>query len=77
MRAIARFRTAQDYKRTPMIRGRIVALNGVPAKDAKVDPGARWALNGDRGITYAASHAARHRTSPKANGGRRITPARR
>ncbi len=53
--AIGEFNTAQDYKRTPMIRGRIVSLKGVPAKDAKVEPGARWALNGDRGITYAAS----------------------
>jgi putative ABC transport system permease protein len=52
--AIARFH-AQDYKRTPMIRGRITALNGVAAKDAKVDAGSRWALNGDRGITYAGA----------------------
>src|ERR1043166_3069407 len=54
-RTIARFTTARDYKRTPMIRGRIVSLNGVPAAKAKVEPGSRWALNGDRGITYAAS----------------------
>jgi len=53
--AIKTFRTAEDYKRTPMIRGRIVSLNGVAAKDAKVDPGSRWAINGDRGITYAAA----------------------
>lgn len=52
---IARFKTATNYKRTPMIRGRIVSLKGVPAKDAKVESGARWALNGDRGITYAAT----------------------
>ena len=52
---ILRFRSAEDYKRTPMIRGRIIALNGLPAAKAKVEPGARWALNGDRGITYAAS----------------------
>jgi putative ABC transport system permease protein len=38
-----------------MIRGRITALNGVPAARARVDSGARWALNGDRGITYAAT----------------------
>jgi putative ABC transport system permease protein len=37
-----------------MIRGRIVALKGIPAKDAKVAGDSRWALNGDRGITYAA-----------------------
>jgi putative ABC transport system permease protein len=54
-RIIARFRSAEDYRRTPMIRGRITALNGVPAAQAKVDSGARWALNGDRGITYAAT----------------------
>lgn len=51
-KTIARF-PATDYRRTPMIRGRITALKGVPAKDAKVDPDARWALSGDRGITYA------------------------
>jgi len=52
--AVARFRSARDYKRTPMIRGRITALRGVPAAQAKVDPGVKWALSGDRGITYAA-----------------------
>ncbi|HKU65066.1 MAG TPA: FtsX-like permease family protein, partial [Rhizomicrobium sp.] len=41
--------------RTPMIRGRITALNGVPSALAKVAPEAKWALNGDRGITYAAT----------------------
>ncbi len=51
---IARFHSAQDYRRTPMIRGRITALNGVPAARANVATSARWALNGDRGITYAA-----------------------
>jgi putative ABC transport system permease protein len=54
-RTIAHFHEAQDYKRTPMIRGRIVALNGIGAAQAKVDASARWALNGDRGITYAAT----------------------
>lgn len=47
------FASAADFQRTPMIRGRIVKLNGVPAQDAKVAPEARWVLNGDRGITYA------------------------
>ena len=54
-RTIAQFRTAQDYKRTPMIRGRIVALKGIAAKDAKVPADSKWALSGDRGITYAAT----------------------
>ncbi len=37
----------------PMLRGRIVKLNGVPAGEAKIAPQAQWALRGDRGITYA------------------------
>jgi putative ABC transport system permease protein len=52
---VRRFTTATGYKRTPTIRGRIVSLKGVPAKDAKISPDARWAVNGDRGITYAAA----------------------
>jgi putative ABC transport system permease protein len=54
-RVIAGFSTASEYKRTPMIRGRITALNGVPSAQAQVAPGAKWALSGDRGITYAAT----------------------
>ena len=36
-----------------MLRGRIIKLNGVAASEAKIDPQAKWVLNGDRGITYA------------------------
>lgn len=54
-RAIAAFKTGEDYRRTPMIRGRITALNGVPSAQAKVDPDVKWALSGDRGITYASA----------------------
>jgi len=39
----------------PMLRGRIVALDGVPVEQIDAPPGARWALNGDRGITYSDS----------------------
>ena len=52
---IHRFKSATAYKRTPMIRGRIVALKGIAAKDAKVAGDSKWALAGDRGITYAAA----------------------
>jgi putative ABC transport system permease protein len=51
---IRSFSTQNEYQRTPMIRGRIVGLGGVSAGRARVQEGARWALNGDRGITYAA-----------------------
>jgi putative ABC transport system permease protein len=54
-RMVTRFASARDYRRTPMIRGRIIALKGIPAARAKVASGSKWALNGDRGITYAAT----------------------
>ncbi len=37
----------------PMLRGRITALNGVPAEEIKPAASGAWALRGDRGITYA------------------------
>jgi putative ABC transport system permease protein len=54
-KTVTGFSGASDYQRTPMIRGRITALNGVPSEKATVAPGAKWALNGDRGITYAST----------------------
>lgn len=39
----------------PMLRGVITHLNGVPAAEAKIDPGASWVLRGDRGVTLAAT----------------------
>jgi putative ABC transport system permease protein len=36
----------------PMLRGRIVALKGVPVEKVKADPEQRWVLSGDRGLTY-------------------------
>lgn len=43
-----------DIQTTPMVRGRIVEINGVPAAEAAVDPDVSWALRGDRGLTYSA-----------------------
>jgi putative ABC transport system permease protein len=40
-------------ERVPMLRGRIVAANGVKAEDLKPADQSRWVLQGDRGITYA------------------------
>ncbi len=37
----------------PMLRGRIVRVNGVPAERIKAADKARWALEGDRGVTFA------------------------
>ncbi|MGH7088435.1 MAG: ABC transporter permease, partial [Stellaceae bacterium] len=41
--------------RVPSLRGRITRINGVPVAKAKIGPGARWAVQGDRGLTYAAN----------------------
>ncbi|HMN87112.1 MAG TPA: ABC transporter permease [Bauldia sp.] len=45
----------------PMLRGRIVKVDGVPADEVAVDPEARWVLRGDRGVTYAAAPPANNR----------------
>ena len=41
-----------NLERVPMLRGRIVAVNGVRAEDIKAPPAASWVLQSDRGITY-------------------------
>ena len=41
-------------ERRPMLRGRINAINGVPADEVAVDPEVAWALRRDRGVTYSA-----------------------
>lgn len=38
----------------PMLRGRITALNGVPAEAIKAAPDSAWVLNSDRGLSTAA-----------------------
>lgn len=40
-------------EQVPMLRGRITAINGVPAAEADISPDVRWVLRGDRGITWA------------------------
>ena len=40
-------------ERVPMMRGRIVALDGVPAQKIRPPEDAAWVLDRDRGITYA------------------------
>jgi putative ABC transport system permease protein len=43
-----------DLHSVPSLRARVVALNGVPAETAQISPDTRWAIRGDRGLTYAA-----------------------
>ncbi len=44
--------TVEKVDSTPMLRGIITKINGVNAKEAVGD---HWVVNGDRGITYAAT----------------------
>jgi putative ABC transport system permease protein len=37
----------------PMLRGRLVEMNGRKAEEIKLPPEAQWVLNGDRGLTFA------------------------
>ncbi len=46
--------SAHTIKMSPNLRGRIVSVNGVPAKDALVDQSESWLLQNDRGFTYTA-----------------------
>ena len=39
--------------RVPMLRGRVVELNGVDVQKVSVPPEGAWVLRGDRGLTYA------------------------
>lgn len=53
--AVAAVPGAGDLRYVPTLRGRISAVNGVPARDWTVAPDGRWALRGDRGVSYADS----------------------
>lgn len=44
-----------DIHEVPSLRARLVAVNGVPADEVQATPQTRWALRGDRGLTYAAT----------------------
>jgi len=46
---------AAEVNRVPMMRGRLVALKGVPVGQIRADEDVSWVLDGDRGITYTAS----------------------
>ncbi|MFC0386737.1 ABC transporter permease [Muricoccus vinaceus] len=44
-----------EVRRVPSLRARIVRVNGVPAEQVQATEETRWALRGDRGLTYAAA----------------------
>ncbi|MGA7116331.1 MAG: FtsX-like permease family protein [Hyphomicrobium sp.] len=42
-----------EIEDAPMLRGRMVAIKGVPVEEIKAPPEAQWVLSGDRGLTYS------------------------
>ena len=50
-----RLAPGNERARVPMLRGRIVSLNGVDARDIAAEGRAAGILRGDRGITYSAT----------------------
>lgn len=45
---------ANDLMRRPSLRGRIVKINDVPVEDVDIRSDVRWAVRGDRALSYAA-----------------------
>ncbi len=44
----------EELRRVPMLRGRIVAINGVPPEQLEIPPDVGWVFRGDRGLTWSA-----------------------
>jgi putative ABC transport system permease protein len=51
--AVGREPGVTHVNNSPMLRGRVVAVKGVPAEKVNASPESNWALRGDRGLTYA------------------------
>ncbi len=45
--------SVKTVKTAPMLRGRVITVAGVDADKVKATPDTRWALRGDRGLTYS------------------------
>lgn len=54
-KAIAAIPGAGPLDKVPSLRGRIVKIGGKPIGEVTVPSDARWAVEGDRGVTYSAT----------------------
>ena len=54
-KALAAIPGAGTLDKVPSLRGRIVRIGGKPVSEVAVPSDARWAVDGDRGVTYAAT----------------------
>jgi putative ABC transport system permease protein len=50
---IRKYAAGAKLERVPMLRGRIVSVNGVKVEDIKPRPDTAWVLQSDRGITFS------------------------
>lgn len=54
-KSIAAIPGAGPLDKVPSLRGRIVRIGGKPVSEVDVPSDARWAVEGDRGVTYSAT----------------------
>ena len=54
-KALAAVPGAGALDKVPSLRGRIVKIGGKPVAEVDVPPESRWAVEGDRGVTYSAT----------------------
>lgn len=47
--------TVTSFSSSPTLRGRITEINGTPVDQADISPSVRWAVRGDRFLSYAAT----------------------
>jgi putative ABC transport system permease protein len=53
-KTVASIPGTRTFRNVPTLRGRIVAIDGTPVERATIDSSVRWAVRGDRALTYAA-----------------------
>jgi putative ABC transport system permease protein len=46
---------AIEFTASPTLRGRITEIDGIPVAEREIDPAVRWAVRGDRFLSYAAA----------------------
>ena len=54
-RAVTGIEGTSGYRREPSLRGRITAINGVPVGEAAINHDSKWAVHGDRALTFSAA----------------------
>lgn len=50
---------ASNVEQVPMLRGRIIAINGTPVRDAQIAPTSQWLVRSDIGFTFSATQPER------------------